>query len=107
MSSPNYEKLNLFAHLNGLSQHIKATTRNTDKTKSLIDLAMSNSKFIGKSGTLEHFISNHQPIYIVHKKERDIGRSVEFKGRSCRNFDRETFKAKLTDLNWDNFMIKL
>ena len=36
--SPKYKRLNFFAQSNGLSQHIQSTTRNTDKTNSLIDL---------------------------------------------------------------------
>ena len=59
-----------FSQPNGLTQYISNTTRNLDKTKSLIDLAMTNSKFVKDAGTLEHFISDHQPIFIVHKKSR-------------------------------------
>ena len=103
LSSPNYKKLNFFAQSNGLTQHIRTTTRNTNKTNSLIDLAMSNSKFISKAGTLNHFISDHQPIYVIHNKGRDLRNSVEFKSRSYRNFDRDIFKTKLTELNWGEF----
>ena len=45
-SSDSYKRLHFLAQLNGLSQLINTTTRNTDKTKSLIDLALTNSKFI-------------------------------------------------------------
>ena len=41
--SPCYKKLNFFTQSNGLSQHINSTSRNTDKSKSLIDLALTNS----------------------------------------------------------------
>ena len=85
---------------NGLSLHISSTTRNTDKSKSLIDLALTNSKFISDSGTLNHFISDHQPIFIVHKKIRDQRHSESFSGRSYRNYDRTVFERKLKDLNW-------
>ena len=98
--SPNYKKFNFFVQANGLSQHIKATTRNNDKTKSLLDLAISNSKFISRAGTLDHFISDHQPIYIVHKKGRDLRETVEFKGRSYRNFDSKSFKERLLEIDW-------
>ena len=102
-SSDNYKRLHLLAQSNGLSQHINTTTRNTDSTKSLIDLALTNSKFISKSGTLDHFISDHQPIFLVHKKGRDARQSVKFEGRSYRHFDREAFKDKLLAANWDQF----
>ena len=98
--SPNYKKFNFFVQANGLSQHINATTRNTDKTKSLLDLAITNSKYVSTAGTLDYFISDHQPIYLVHKKGRDTRDTAEFKGRSYRNFDRSDFKAKLQELDW-------
>ena len=103
VSSPNYKKLNFFAQSNGLSQHIKTTTRNTETTKSLIDLVLSNSKFVLKAGTLDHFISDHQPIYVVHKKGRDERPKVRFQGRSYRKFDRDIFKELLAEMGWEDF----
>ena len=103
VSSPAYKKLNFFAQSNGLAQSIKTTTRNTDTSKSLIDLALTNSKFIARSGTLNHFISDHQPIYVLHKKKRDSRKSVEFEGRSYRDYNEDTFRTKLLQLQWGGF----
>ena len=100
-SSHDYKKLHFFAQSNGLTQYINNTTRNTDKTKSLIDLALTNSKFISNAGTLEYFISDHQPIYIVHKKGRDTRDTVRFNGRSYRNFEKDAFKKELLSESWD------
>ena len=80
-SSPNYKKLLFFSQSNGLTQHIKSSTRVTDKSRTLIDVALTNSKAIASAGTLDHFISDHQPIFIVHKKGRDTRDSVNFSGR--------------------------
>ena len=102
-SSPKYKKFKFFAQSNGLTQYINSTTRNNDKTKSLIDLALTNSKFIQKAGTLEHFISDHQPIYIVHKKSRDRRQSVRFEGRSYRDFDVDVFRKNLRGADWERF----
>ena len=102
-SSANFKKLHFFAQSNGMSQHIENTTRNTDQTNSLIDLALTNSKFVSHAGTLEHFISDHQPIYIVHKKGKDVRESVKFTGRSYRDFDKQTFKDKLLDKDWGGY----
>ena len=99
-SSDSYKKLHFLAQSNGLSQLINTTTRNTDKSKSLIDLALTNSKFIWGSGTLDHFISDHQPIYVVHKKGKDARRSVNFEGRSYKDFDREALKNRLLGADW-------
>ena len=78
--SPNFKKFSFFSNSNGLSQYIKATTRNTDKSKTLIDLVLSNSKFISMAWSLELFISDHQPIFVVHKKARDNRKSAQFRG---------------------------
>ena len=101
--SPSFKKLNFFVQSNSLTQHINTTTRNTDKTNSLIDIALTNSKFIQSSGTLEHFISDHQPIYLVHKKAKDTRPTAQFRGRSYRNFDPESFKTKLAEADWTSF----
>ena len=101
--SPAYKKLQFFAKSNGLTQCIDTTTRVTEKTKSIIDLILTNSKFIRSSGSLEHHISDHQPIYIIHKKSRDTRPTAEFKGRSYRNFDKIIFQEKLTEVNWADF----
>ena len=70
-SSPDYKKLNFLIKSNGLSQLITQTTRNTDKSKSLLDIILTNSKYISEAGILDHFISDHQPVYVVKKKKRD------------------------------------
>ena len=99
--APNFKKLDFFTLSNGFTQFIKTPTRNTDKTNTLIDLAITNSKFVKSAGTLDHLISDHQPIYIVHKKGRDTRATAEFKGRSYRNFKREDFRDKLSGLSWE------
>ena len=101
--SPEYKKLSFFANSNGLTQCINTTTRVTAKTKSLIDLVLTNSKFIKTAGSLDHHISDHQPIFVIHKKSRDKRPTVEFKGRSYRDFDKATFQAKLSGIDWLKF----
>ena len=98
--SRDFKRLNFSIKSHGLTQHI---TRNTDKTNSLIDLVISNSKFISQAGTLDHFISDHQPIYVVHKKGRDKRSPVQFMGRSYRNYDKEEFRRRLLWADWADF----
>ena len=102
-TSGNYKKLHFLIQSHGLSQYISTTTRNTDKSKSHIDLAITNSKYISNSGTLDHYVSDHQPIFIVHKKGRDVRQSVEFEGRSYRSFNKDDFKGALLGVDWSNF----
>ena len=102
-SSPGYKRLSFFNQSNGLSQYISSTTRNTDKSKSLIDLVLSNSKFVACAGTLQHFISDHQPIFVVHKKGRDSRKSVTFEGRSYRDYDKDIFRRRLLEEDWRDY----
>ena len=71
--SPEFKSMDFFVKANGLSQLIKKPTRITNKSKSLIDLVMTNSKYIARSGTLDHFISDHQPFFAVKKKGGTTG----------------------------------
>ena len=88
---------------NSLSQLITTTTRNTDKSNSLLDLILTNSKYISLSSALDHFLSDHQPIFVVKKKMRDNRPSVDFKGRSYRSYDRRKFRDGLLVQNWEEF----
>ena len=101
--SAEFKKISFLFKSNGLSQLITKTTRNTDKTKSLLDVIVTNSKYVSKAGTLDHFISDHQPIYVVKKKKRDSRPKVEFRGRSYRNYNGEEYKRKLLECDWESF----
>ena len=104
-SSPSFKKVNFFAQSRGLAQLVSTTTRNTSKSQTLLDVVLSNSRFIKQAGTLEHHISDHQPIYVVHKKGRDKRESVRFEGRSYRNYDRDIFKEMLREeVDWEKFL---
>ena len=100
-TSAEYKKLSFFVKANGLKQVITNTTRNNDKTQSLLDLILTNVKYVSKAGTLDHYISDHQPIFVVKKKGRDNRSKVEFEGRSYRNFDGTTFRKQLLEHDWD------
>ena len=102
-SSANVKKITFFITSNGLTKLVNTTTRNTNKTKTLLDVVLSNSKCVSCSGTLDHHISDHQPIYAVHKKERDKRDKVQFRGRSYRNFNSEVFREKLRNARWEEF----
>ena len=102
-TSNTFKKLQFFIQSNGLTQYIRTATRNTAKSSSLIDVAISNSKYISQAGTLEHHISDHQPIFIVHKKGRDKRDTVNFDGRSYRNFDRAKFRDELRQCSWEEY----
>ena len=99
--SAEFKKIDFFIKSTGLTQLITNTTRNTDKTKSLIDLILTNTNYIKEAGTLDHFISDHQPIFAIKKKQRDNRPSVEFEGRSYRNYDKALFREQLLGCDWE------
>ena len=101
--SPKYKKLVFFENCNNLRQIIKDTTRNTDKSKTLIDLILTNTKDIAASGTLHTFISDHQPIFVTKKKLRTRPNQVSFKGRSYKNLNLDSLLTNLNNLDWEDF----
>ena len=98
-----HRKLAFFVRANGFKQIIKNTTRNTSSSSTILDLIITNAQYISSSGTINSYISDHQPIYIVKKKEKQITISCEFKGRSYRKYNEEEFKESLSQCNWEGF----
>ena len=98
-----YKKLSFFEKSNNLRQVIQSATRHTKKTSTLIDIIFTNSKYISESGTIDCFLSDHQPIYIVKKKQKTTKQPCEFKGRSYRNYDSALFQADLVNKDWTTY----
>ena len=97
-----YKSLTFFEKTNQLTQIIRETTRNTDKTNTLLDVILTDDVHVGKSGTLNIMISDHQPIYVVKKKMREVRNSALFEGRSYNSFDLGSFRDRLTKLDLTN-----
>ena len=76
----DYKELTLFQNTNHLKQHVKSTTCNTSKTATLIDLILSDARYISEAGTIDSFLSDHQPIYIIKKKTREGVTQARFRG---------------------------
>ena len=62
--------LNDMESLTGLRQLIRETTRYSS-TKSTIDLIFTNSNWVSDNGTFTINISDHEPIYVTRKKEKE------------------------------------
>ena len=102
--TPNYKKLIFFQKSNSLQQHIKTATRHTAKSSTVLDIALTSSPHIIAAGTININISDHQPIYIIRKKERNNkAKRQMFKGRSYRDYDRQVYMDNLVDRNWADF----
>ena len=103
INTPAYKKVSFFEKSNQLTQTVKNTTRNSNKTKTLIDLIMTNSPHIHSSGTIENFISDHQMTYVIRKKIREKFQSRTFKGRSYKALNTETLLDNLASTDWKPF----
>ena len=102
--SANYKKLKFFEKANSLEQKIGTTTRNTRSSKTLLDIALTNIKYIKTAGALDSFLRDHQPIFILKKKQKDTGKTDQlFEGRSYRNYNKQAFMDNLTARKWDSF----
>ena len=103
-SSLNYKKLKFFEKANSLEQKIGTTTRNTKTSKTLLDIALTNIKYIRAAGPLDSFLSDHQPIFILKKKTRDTRKLEQvFEGRSYRKYDKQQFIDNLAAREWVPF----
>ena len=96
------KKLNFFVRSNQLMQHITDNTRCTQTSSTVLDLAITNCRYVSLAGTLPLYISDHQPIYIIKKKDKDVRPKESFEGRSYRNFDEIAFVNKLKERNWND-----
>ena len=67
-------------------QLICTTTRNTKTSSSLLDMAFIKMKHVSEAGTLDSFISDHQPIFLIKKKMKNISKvDIAFEGRSYKH----------------------
>ena len=67
-------------------------------------MAFTNVKYIKNAGSLDSFLSNHQPIFLLKKKVKTTGRSEQqFEGRSYRNYDKQKFIDDIMEQKWEYF----
>lgn len=67
-NSPSFRKLKQLESRFGLRQIITDPTRINSSVANILDLIVTNSKYINECGTWEINISDHQPVYVVRKK---------------------------------------
>ena len=80
-NDPGTKKIKSFLTDHNLRQEIVDSTRNTLNTSTTIDLIMTNMKFCTCRGTLDYFISDHQPVFIIKKKAKsEFHKKIEFEG---------------------------
>ena len=56
--------------------------------------------YVAESGTIDIFISDHQPVFIVKRKHRTQHVKTQFSGRTYRNYNQQRVQDQL-DVNLD------
>ena len=74
-----------------------------EKKENLIDLIMTNSSCVSKSGVIHLGISDHSLTYVIRKFNRPKGEPKTIKVRSYKNFQTEHFLKVLRNLDWSYF----
>jgi hypothetical protein len=90
---------NLFKVL-GLAQLIEGNTRLSNNS-TLLDLIITNSKFVKIAGIRSWGASDHELVYVTRKKHKDNAKWVKLQGRSYKNYDGEVFSANMASKKWD------
>ena len=102
-SDTHTKRVNSFISQNGLVKLISDTTRYGNIKNSCIDQILTNSNHILKSGVSNVNISDHQLVYFIKKKRKDIPTRAEFQGRSYVNYNRDMMRQILNTYDWTEF----
>ena len=106
-NTPSYKELDFITKSLSLREVIKSPTRVSFregvKTEKAIDLIFTNSDFISHTETLNFNISDHLGILVTRKRIATKAEKVNFRGRSYRNYRKETFQDRLVGTNWAPF----
>ena len=79
----------------------KVPTRTTFTASNIIDLIITDTPHIAKSGVIVCGISDHELIYIVRKKAAPTHERTTFKGRSYKRLDVGRLRTELHALDWN------
>ena len=98
--SRNKLKLSTLESKSNLSQLIQTPTRVTVSTQTIIDWIYTDSINIAHSGTLNINMSDHLPVFLVRKKNRNKIVKHKTRGRSYLRYNEETFSQLLVQQDW-------
>ena len=87
-----------------LKQLIEEATRITPHSSTLLDLIMTNSVNVSKSGVLYSGISDHSLLYVIRKFKRPKSEPKLIKTRSFKNFVEDNFLRDIRNADWTYFL---
>ena len=103
-SAAYYKPLKDMEKAHGLRQLISNCTRITKSTNTLLDLIFTNIEHISKSGTIDKVVSDHQPVYMIRKKPREIHENLVTRGRSYTDCNKVNYQNTIRDdVCWIDF----
>ena len=73
-------------------QHIKDGTRITHHSNTILDLIITNIEHVAETGVHDTVISDHLPVYLVKKKDREEKEFKTNKGRPKSQYNKEIFQ---------------
>ena len=65
----------------------------------------TNMDYVVSKGTLDIYVSDHHPVYIIKKRNREPNKSSQFWGQSYVQYNKETFQADIRNhYGWDVYL---
>ena len=87
-----------------LSQEINTSTRVTKNSSTCIDLVFTNMEYVISKGTIDIHLSDHRPVFIIKKKQKETIKSTEFWGRSYTKYNKQDFQNDVRNHNgWNEY----
>ena len=102
-SNSRYEsckKIDNFCNEFGLKNYIDIPTRTTANSSTILDVILTNIRNVNSWGVLNYNISDHNPVFLIKKRTKDIKNNEWIEGRSYKYYDRELLMRNLKDLDW-------
>ena len=95
-----------FCSIHSLTQIIKDATRITEKTSTLLDHILTNSKEkVSQSGIVDIGLSDHQMIYCTRKLQKEkTNKKTYVKIRSLKHYTKEKFVEKLSKIHFPDYL---
>lgn len=88
-----------------VKQVISGPTRISKKSSTLIDHIFTNSPHLASHGSIDCYITDHLPIFLVLKKTRAVSQFREVIGRSYRDFDKPEFESDIWEIKMEEIFI--
>ena len=90
-----FKKLKTFECNFNLTKLINTSTRHSKKNATCLDLIFTNMNHVLSSGTLDISISDHLPVFLIKKKQKQKSTSSFIKARSFTNYNKQAFQEDL------------